>query len=326
MRFHVISLTAAILFLPTAAQAVTSLAVPFTSQAPEGRWLEPWYNACEETVTVMVDRFYSNSGPFSIDEAKRDILQLFDVKDRYIGASFDEPAAVIAQWINHFYPWEARVVSQPSLEQLKAEIDAGRPVIVPTYAPYLRNPFFTGSFEYHTVVLSGYDDERREFITQEPGTRHGENLRYSYGTILSAMHDFRAGDTRHAPQVAVFTSPIVSDSRVTDGDRDGLTKADELRYGTSLFKQDTDGDGFMDGIEVSAGYSPTADERQITSGSLVRSLSRPEVYYIQEGQRRHVASEFVFNINRWNWSQIIMVSDRFLRSLQPGSPIQGKLL
>lgn len=41
-----------------------------------------------------------------------------------------------------------------------------------------------------------------------------------------------------------------------DRDKDGLSDADEERYGTDPAKADTDGDGFKDGDEVRAGYNP----------------------------------------------------------------------
>jgi len=41
-----------------------------------------------------------------------------------------------------------------------------------------------------------------------------------------------------------------------DADRDGLSDADEAKYGTNPQNIDTDGDGFTDGQEVQGGYNP----------------------------------------------------------------------
>lgn len=46
-----------------------------------------------------------------------------------------------------------------------------------------------------------------------------------------------------------------------DEDNDGLTNADEDRYGTNKNNPDTDGDGFKDGDEVKAGYNPRGPGR-----------------------------------------------------------------
>jgi hypothetical protein len=42
-----------------------------------------------------------------------------------------------------------------------------------------------------------------------------------------------------------------------DADGDGLTLAQETDFGTDPDNPDTDGDGYVDGVEVAAGYNPT---------------------------------------------------------------------
>lgn len=46
-------------------------------------------------------------------------------------------------------------------------------------------------------------------------------------------------------------------TRKPDSDKDLLADEDELVFGTNPFNSDTDGDGYLDGIEVLHGYSPT---------------------------------------------------------------------
>lgn len=41
-----------------------------------------------------------------------------------------------------------------------------------------------------------------------------------------------------------------------DSDHDGLPDREEIVYGTDPFKSDTDGDGYLDGIEVATGHNP----------------------------------------------------------------------
>ena len=41
-------------------KAEVKLNVPFSIQAPYGHWVAPWDNACEETSTVMIDKYYQN--------------------------------------------------------------------------------------------------------------------------------------------------------------------------------------------------------------------------------------------------------------------------
>ena len=55
----------------------------------------------------------------------------------------------------------------------------------------MENPYFRvpGPL-YHALVIVGYDDAKKEFITHDPGTRRGENYHYSQEIIWNAAHDF----------------------------------------------------------------------------------------------------------------------------------------
>jgi len=61
-----------------------------------------------------------------------------------------------------------------------------------------------------------------------------------------------------SPVVTGTTTPNVwqSNPNLTDSDNDGLSNADEAKYGTDPNNPDTDGDGYTDGDEVHKGYNP----------------------------------------------------------------------
>lgn len=302
--------------------AATTLPVPFTAQAPFSNWDQPWGDACEETSIVMVAAYYAGDSTLTPTEAHDRILETFTAKEAAFGASYDENADRIVQLIHDFFPFEARVVEDPTEAELKAEIDAGRPVILPLHGPILQNPYFRRHADYHVIVLSGYDDETKEFITQEPGTRHGLDFRYSYATILTALHDFVPdGKTRTGRRVAVFTEPDIAVSATRDGDADGLTKSQELAHGTSLLRADSDNDTYPDGTEIDAGFSPVVNEAGLENGSLIKSADQPHVYQLNQNRKHHIVSEAVFLGHGWLWSQIITVSERFLQTLEHGPPI-----
>lgn len=182
------------------------LDVPFTSQAPEGNWAQPWHDACEETSILMVDRFYTGE-PLTAKNAAKGILDIFAQKELLFGPSNDESTATMAALIRTYFSWDAIIVENPTVEDIKAEIDAGHPVLMPSYAPDLRNPHFQEYFPYHVGVISGYNDDTRTFYMEDPGTRYGQAFPYSYETIMTAMHDFVPGDVPHAPQRVIFTRP-----------------------------------------------------------------------------------------------------------------------
>ena len=294
----------------------------FTSQAPFGNWSEPWQNACEETSIVIINSYY-NQTDLTTAEANRAILQIIKTKNKYFGQSLDENAEKITLLINNYTNWEARVAKNPSLTDIKNEINNSRPVIMPLHGKSLHNPYYyTDYVDYHTIVISGYDDENQQFITQEPGTFRGHDFRYSYQAIMDAMHDYLPGNTINGDKVAIFTSPIIETSAKLDGDLDGLTKEEELRLGTSLFSADTDRDGFKDGEEVKKGFSPLVAEMKLGNGDIIRSKKDNRVYLIEANKKRHITSLRIFEENGWNWEKVYTVSEKYLNNIKDGGKLK----
>jgi len=303
-----------ILFFNTV-KAETNLTVPFTTQSPYGHWIAPWDNACEETSTTMIDKYYQNysSKTLEPDDAGPAIMRLVKLEDNFLGFNKDTNASQLAYIINNFLPWEAKLVENPTLEQLKHEIDTRHPIIVPVYVPNLYNPYYSNNFYYHVLVISGYDDNTKEFITQDPGTKHGLDFRYSYDNIISAIHDLLPGKkTAEGKKIAIFTNPNLDLSKKLDGDKDGLTKEQELKYGTILYFTDSDGDGHSDGQEVKNGYSPTTPAPVLLDNILVKTSNSPRVYLTENGQKRYITSEQVFLSHNWKWSDIKNINSQFL--------------
>lgn len=184
----------------------TNVNVPFTSQAPAGDWSEPWQNACEETSIYMISSFYTKD-PIKRDQAIAQIKKILTVKNADIKISKDESLATISQLILDLkLPWTTTLVTDPTREQLKTELAAGRPIIVPVYAPALHNPHYAAvTPDYHVLVLTGYDDATGVFIVNDPGTKDGEGLRFPYDTLLGAIHDLDPKNYTAGKKAVLFT-------------------------------------------------------------------------------------------------------------------------
>ena len=190
--------------------AATSLPVPFTAQAPYGQWTaQPWADACEEAVTVMLTHFYNgnNSAQIPAKVATADINKLVGIENWLFGYNKDTNAQQMTQLINEYLPWRATVVEYPSFDAIKNEIAAGRPVIALVHGRALANPYFrAGGPDYHTVIIKGFDDDKQAFITQEPGVNRGLDYPYSYDTLMNALHDFvPGGKTINGTPTVLFT-------------------------------------------------------------------------------------------------------------------------
>lgn len=205
-KLSVAAFVACFLLTGCGAPAKTNINVPFTSQAPSGDWSEPWQNACEETSIYMVSSFYANN-PIKRDEAVLKIKAILKVKNDKIKVSKDESLATISQLIVDLdLPWTIKLVSDPTKDILKNELAAGRPIIVPVYAPDLKNPHYDAfSPDYHVFVLTGYDDTDGVFIVNDPGTKNGEGLRFPYDTLVAAIHDLDSKNYAAGKKAVLFT-------------------------------------------------------------------------------------------------------------------------
>jgi len=187
--------------------AVTEdLDVPFTSQAPEGNWSEPWQNACEETSILMVDSFYEGE-ELNREEEKQRILEILQTKREEIKVSQDESLATISELINSLdLNWTTTIKRNPTVGELIEELANNRPVILPVLATKLPNPFYEG-VDYHVIVLVGYDQETGTFKVNDPGTQFGEDLSYDYDTLMNAIHDLNTEDYEEGEKRVLFTQP-----------------------------------------------------------------------------------------------------------------------
>lgn len=183
-----------------------NLAVPFASQAPFGVWDAVHEETCEEASVLMVKKYFdgetANIDPTVADTA---LLAMVDYENGH-SLALSLTAAELGAFAEIFYPTlKATIIENPTIDQLKGFIDAGTPVIVPLAGQQLGNPFYSGAGPlFHYFVLRGYD--ATNFVTNDPGTRHGENYSYTQSIVMSSMHDWNGGDpVNGAKRVLVLT-------------------------------------------------------------------------------------------------------------------------
>lgn len=183
-------------------EPTVSLPVPFVLQAPLGDWSWPWQDFCEEA-SVLAAMTYIQNRNLALYEKANELLELSKFELKTIGYEKDTNLRDTERMIREYYRYPfTRILESPTADDIKREIAAGNPVLVPLAGGLLANPHFTSPPRYHMVVIKGFDDAH--FIAQEPGTRFGENYRYEISRLMNAIHDFvPTGNITQSPSRAL---------------------------------------------------------------------------------------------------------------------------
>lgn len=184
----------------------TLLSVPFTSQSPLAQWSDPdQQNACEEASMLMAWHWISGKPFGDATSETAEIKAVNDFEKQNYGGPQDISAVDTMKIFKDYFKYD-KISAQydPTTDDIIAELAKGNLVIAPFNGQKLGNPNYSGAGPLrHMMVIRGYDNNKRQFITNDPGTRKGELYRYSYTTIIAAMRDYPTGNE----------VPILSDRR-----------------------------------------------------------------------------------------------------------------
>lgn len=166
-----------------------NLDVPFYPQAPDADWGMPWQEACEEASLVLA-YYYLKDLPLSKVKFKEEIRGLVAWQNEKYGDYIHTEVSKMAEMLKGHFGYENfEVLENPSIEDMKKALAAGHPIVAPFAGRLLANPFFSGQGPYyHVIVIKGYDGEN--FITNDVGTRRGQDFIYSYKNLMDSMHDY----------------------------------------------------------------------------------------------------------------------------------------
>lgn len=169
------------------------ISVPFAVQAPDANWDELHEEACEEASLIMIKHFVSGTKIGSSDSANQEIIDLTNYENAN-GYKIDVTVEQLSEIAKGYYGIiTGRVKREATIDDIKKELTAGRPVIVPAAGKILPNPNFRGEGPlYHMLVVKGYD--KNGFITNDPGTKKGEGFRYSFNNLYNAIHNWNEND------------------------------------------------------------------------------------------------------------------------------------
>ena len=185
-----------------------NLAVPFTSQAPFQDWSLPYQETCEEAAVLMAAAYLlpdevSLKTPTDADRLLRDLVEL---QTMILGFYQDTTAEETVRFALAKFPsLRVTLKENPTAEEIRAEVLAGHPVLLPTAGKKLGNPNFqNGGPLYHMLLVRGFAPGR--FVTNDPGTRKGEGYVYRVDTLMEAMGDWNGGHPETGKKVMLVFS------------------------------------------------------------------------------------------------------------------------
>ena len=176
---------------PTSTTDALNLPIPFTPQAPTGNWDELHNEACEEAGAIMANAYLTGDKETTIPAARveTEINTLTVWEDKTFGYHLDTTAQETAQMIQAVYNLKATVIQGYSLQDIKDQINLHNVVILPVDGQVIGNPYYkTPGPIYHMLVIRGYSGST--LITDDSGTKHGENYPYAFSTLYAAGADW----------------------------------------------------------------------------------------------------------------------------------------
>lgn len=187
--------------------------VPFTAQAPSAKWSDPRQeDGCEEAAALMAMAWVRGEVKINPQDAETEIIKLSDFLQNKYGEFRDVYVEDVVNWIfkDYYHYNNVCLLKEATPEKIKKYLDAGHLVLAPTNGQALKNPHFKAPGPInHMVVVKHYDVATKEFITNDPGTKHGENYRYPESRLYEAIRAYPTGYHLPHPQVDEKTVIIV---------------------------------------------------------------------------------------------------------------------
>ena len=172
------------------------LDVFFTPQAPFGEWSDiRQQDGCEESSALMAV-YWARGEMLTLEKALVEIKASSDYQNEKYGEyrdiSIEDTLNRIVKGYLGFY--NASIKKDVFKNDLIIELKKGNVLIVPVNGRLLDNPYYTQPGPpRHMLVVRGYNSERNVFITNDPGTRHGEAYEYDVDRFYYAMRDYVTG-------------------------------------------------------------------------------------------------------------------------------------
>lgn len=170
------------------------LEIPFYSQAPLSKWDAFHEDMCEEA-SVLNGALYLLGKKLTKDQFEAELQKMQKAEKKEVGEWKSTTIAQLKKVSDIYFGGEikSKIIDNPTVDDIEAEIADGNPVVVPLAGRDIGNPNFTPPGPiYHMLTVKGYDNQN--FITNDVGTRKGDSYTYKKEVIMKNMHDWNEKD------------------------------------------------------------------------------------------------------------------------------------
>ena len=160
----------------------------FICQAPL-ETVENWElheESCEEAALLQAYT-YETKQNYTKEESNQIILKMLKWQEDNFGDHHDIYAEEFVDFASKFYKIDKskfKLKHEATIKDIKRAITKGHPVIIGVDSTKLNNPYY--AYEgYHMLLVKGYTKDK--IITNDNGTRHGEDFSYTNESFQAAI-------------------------------------------------------------------------------------------------------------------------------------------
>jgi hypothetical protein len=175
--------------IPKPLPASVILAVPFSSQAPNGDWSRN--EDCEETSITMANAFLTGTTEDKLPAAaaQNAIDNLKKWEQENLGYNANTGVDATREMAIGAFDLKITPIQNFTEDDLKYALNNNQPILLPINAKLLPDTHYVnGGPLYHMIVIRGYKGDT--FIVNDPGTTDGDGNEYTFSVLLNASADW----------------------------------------------------------------------------------------------------------------------------------------
>ncbi len=163
--------------------------VPYTVQAPYNNW-DIHEESCEESAAIMIHYFlegqiyFNGSTVIPVATANHEMIMMKNWQVQNYGREPDLTIEMFGKFLKDYYGYNYRT-SEATTFNIKKELSAGNPVMVPVITHGLENPYYGPNPSYHILVIKGY--KPGGIISNDAGVGVGESYFYTWDILFAAI-------------------------------------------------------------------------------------------------------------------------------------------